>query len=441
MLRVLNWQSLSLTERKQQLTRSNLPSASKQVVETIIATVKEQGDQVLFAYGRQFDGVNLSSLTVSAERIENATVSAKALSAIKTAIETITVFHKAIMPEAIRVNTAKGICIERLYRPINKVGLYVPSGNNTPLVSSVLMQAIPALVAGCPNRVLCTPPNAEGEIDAHVLVAARLCQIDTIYTIGGAQAIAAMAYGTESVMKVDKIFGPGNAYVTEAKTQVSIDSMGAAIDMPAGPSEVLIIADCDANPSYVAADLLSQAEHGPDSQVILLCETEDFAVSVNRTIAESLKTLTRASLIQQSLQHSVILVCSSREEMISIVNEYAPEHLIVNCVDAERWVDSIDNAGTIFLGPYAAETMGDYVTGSNHVLPTNGYARSFSGLSTLDFLKSISVQSISKEGVATLGEAAFSLAMMEGLDAHANAIRLRLNALEEISCPSNNLLA
>ncbi len=438
MLRVLNWQSLSLIERKQQLTRANVSGASKQVVGTIIASVKEQGDAALFAYGRQFDGVNLSSLTVSAERIENATVSAKALSAIQTAIEAITVFHKVIMPKAIRVDTAKGIYIERRYRPINKVGLYVPGGNKTPLISSVLMQAIPAWVAGCSNRVLCTPPNAKGEIDASVLVAARLCQIQTIYTIGGAQAIAAMAYGTESVMKVDKIFGPGNAFVTEAKTQVSMDSMGAAIDMPAGPSEVMIISDCDANPHYVAADLLAQAEHGPDSQVILLCESADFAASVNLAIAEQLQTLTRASLILQSLQHGAILVCSSREEMIAIVNDYAPEHLIVNCVDAECWVDFIDNAGTIFLGPYAAETMGDYVTGSNHVLPTNGYARSYSGLSTFDFLKSMSVQSVSKEGVATLGEAAFTLAIMEGLDAHANAIRLRLNALEEISCRSIN---
>ena len=263
----------------------------------------------------------------------------------------------------------------------------------------------------------------------HLLVAARLCHIETIYSIGGAQAIAAMAYGTESVMKVDKIFGPGNACVTEAKTQVSIDPEGAAIDMPAGPSEVLIIADKHANPNYVAADLLAQAEHGADSQVILLCETEVFANLVNDAIAKQVQQLKRATIINQSLEHSTILLCSSRAEMVTIVNRYAPEHLIINCVDAADWVDEIVNAGTIFLGPYAAETMGDYVTGSNHVLPTNGYARNHSGLSTSDFLKAISVQSITKDGIKTLGKAAYTLAMMEGLDAHANAVKLRLQSL------------
>ena len=425
MLSIFNWQQLSLNERQRRLTRVNQQSASKQAVQTIIATVKDQGDQALVQYSRQFDGVDLQTLSVSAEQIATANVSASALSAIKSAIETITMFQTSTMPQAMRINTAKGVCIDRVYRPINTVGLYVPGGNNTPLVSSVIMQAIPALVAGCPQRVLCTPANARGEINPGVLVAARLCKIETIYPIGGAQAIAAMAYGTESVKKVDKIFGPGNAWVTEAKTQVSIDSEGAAIDMPAGPSEVLIIADDQANPAFVAADLLAQAEHGTDSHVVLLCESYAFAETVNGAIAQQIQTLTREKIINQSLQHGSIILCSSRAEMIAIVNDYAPEHLIINRIDAADWVDAIDNAGTIFLGPFAAETMGDYVTGSNHVLPTNGYARNHSGLSTRDFLKSMSVQSITQEGIETLGDAACTLAMMEGLDAHANAVKIR----------------
>lgn len=429
MLPIFSWPSLSSDEQKQRLKRVTPQNASKQTVATIIAKVKEQGDKALMQYSREFDGVDLSTLTVSEECIAKAEVSEAAISAIKSAIETITTFHKASLPQTIRIDTAKGVSIERLYRPVGKVGLYVPGGNNTPLISSLLMQAIPALVAGSPTRVLCTPPNISGVIDSHLLVAARLCHIETIYSIGGAQAIAAMAYGTESVIKVDKIFGPGNAYVTEAKTQVSIDPEGAAIDMPAGPSEVLIIADKHANPNYVAADLLAQAEHGADSQVILLCETEVFANLVNDAIAKQVQQLKRATIINQSLEHSTILLCSSRAEMVTIVNRYAPEHLIINCVDAADWVDEIVNAGTIFLGPYAAETMGDYVTGSNHVLPTNGYARNHSGLSTSDFLKAISVQSITKDGIKTLGKAAYTLAMMEGLDAHANAVKLRLQSL------------
>jgi len=431
MLPILSWSNLSVNEQKQRLKRVTLKNASKETVAKIIANVKEQGDKALMQYSREFDSVDLSELTISKKSIARTAISETALSAIKSAIETITMFHKATTPQTIRVDTVVGISIERLYRPVDKVGLYIPGGNNTPLISSLLMQAIPALVAGCPTRVLCTPPNARGEIDPHLLVAARLCNIDTIYPIGGAQAIAAMAYGTESVIKVDKIFGPGNSYVTEAKIQVSIDPEGAAIDMPAGPSEVLVIADKYANPNFVAADLLAQAEHGVDSQVILLCETMAFAELVNNAIAEQIQELKKAAIINQSLQHSSILVCSSRAEMVTIVNSYAPEHLIINCVDAADWVDDIVNAGTIFLGAYAAETMGDYVTGSNHVLPTNGYARTHNGLSTIDFLKAISVQSISQDGIKTLGKAAYTLAMMEGLDAHANAVMLRLGESNE----------
>ncbi len=434
MLSIFKWSNLSVSEQEQRLKRAVQKNPPADIVTNIIAHVKEEGDQALLQYSRELDGVDLSEFIVSKQCIDQAKISETAMAAIKSAIETIATFHRAAMPQPIKIVTANGISIERLYRPVDRVGLYIPGGNNTPLISSVLMQAIPALVAGCPTRVLCTPPNSRGEIDPHLLVAARLCQIETIYLIGGAQAIAAMAYGTERVIKVDKIFGPGNAYVTEAKVQVSIDPQGAAIDMPAGPSEVLIIADEHANPDYVAADLLAQAEHGVDSQVLLLCETKAFADLVNTAIAKQIQTLTRSEMINQSLQHGSILLCASRAEMITIVNRYAPEHLIINCIDAAGWVDGINNAGTIFLGPYSAETMGDYVTGGNHVLPTNGYARTHSGLSTNDFLKGINVQTVTKDGMKTWGGAADTLAMMEGLDAHANAVRLRLNALEESEC-------
>lgn len=436
MLPVVKWSSLTANEQQQRLKRATQKNTAPDYVASIIARVKEQGDKALLHYTSEFDGVDLSALTVEPNVIADATVSESAYAAIQTAIETITNFHQAIMPSTLQIDTATGVSIQRLYRPIDRVGIYVPGGNNTPLISSVLMQAIPALVAGCPSRILCTPPNPRGQIDPHLLVAARLCRINTIYAVGGAQAIAAMAYGTESIRKVDKIFGPGNSYVTEAKVQVSIDPEGAAIDLPAGPSEVLIVADNNANPAFIAADLLAQAEHGVDSQVILLCESEAFANRVNTAIAEQTYTLTRAKIIAESLQHSVILLCASRAEMVGIVNSYAPEHLIINRVDAADWVDDISNAGSVFLGPYAAETMGDYVTGCTHVLPTNGYARNHSGLSTSDFLKAINVQSITQTGIKTLGKAAYTLAMQEGLDAHANAIKLRLESLGEFNeCP------
>ncbi|KTD01881.1 histidinol dehydrogenase [Legionella feeleii] len=430
MLTINYWPNLSLEEKQQQLTRPRINNHCRKQVEDIIATVQQRGDDALFAFTREFDRVELSTLQVASDTIKKAEISAQALRALTAAIQTITTYHQAVMPQARQVVTAKGISIARTHRPINKVGLYVPGGNSTPLVSSLLMQAIPAKIAGCPIKILCTPPNARGEIDPHLLVAARLCDIDTIYQIGGAQAIAAMAYGTESIAKMDKLFGPGNSYVTEAKAQVAADPYGAAIDMPAGPSEVMISADDQANPDFVAADLLAQAEHGIDSQVILLCESEDFAAKVNQSISQQLAALSRQAIIKQALQHSIILVCEERSEQLDIINRYAPEHLIINRIDAVNWVPEISAAGTIFLGPWAAETMGDYLSGSNHVLPTNGYARNHSGLCTLDFLKTLSVQSITAEGLRTLGEAAQTLAHIEGLDAHAKAIELRLNTLE-----------
>lgn len=430
MLAIKNWQSLSDTEKKSVLARPSQTSATKNGVLDIIKQVQAFGDKALFELTQKFDGIALKTLQVPSEQICNARISQSALYAINTAIETLTRYHQSLLPESKSMSTANGVNIQTVYRPIQRVGLYVPGGNKTPLISSLLMQAIPALVAGCPIKVFCTPPDANGSINEHLLVAARLCGIDTIYTLGGAQAIAAMAYGTESILKVDKLFGPGNSYVTEAKTLVANDPAGAAIDMPAGPSEVMISADDKANPAFIAADLLAQAEHGIDSQVILLCESELLAQQVNQQLEVQLKTLTRTQIINESLANSRIILCKQQDEQLEIINNYAPEHLIINRQDAEAWVDQITAAGTVFLGPWAAETLGDYVTGSNHVLPTNGFARNHNGLSTTDFLTRFSVQSIDQEGIKSLGAAAITLAQIEGLSAHANAVEIRLNSLE-----------
>lgn len=432
MLKCIEWDKINETERRYLIERPVQNNQIQNQVAAIISEVRKDGDNALLAFARRWDGVSLSKLSLSTATVSQSILPADVLSALQTAIGTITCYHKAMMPETKRVETAEGISLSRVYRPIDRVGLYVPGGNKTPLISSLLMQAIPARIAGCTTRILCTPPNESGTVDPTLVVAAKLCGIETIYLVGGAQAIAAMAYGTTSVPKVDKLFGPGNAYVTEAKLQVAFDPEGAAIDMPAGPSEVMILADEYANPMWVAADLLAQAEHGTDSQVILICESMQMAVSVNEAIRCQIGNLSRRDFLMQSLQYGSVIICKDVQEQLNIVNAYAPEHLIMNRPDAASLVDFVKSAGTIFLGPWAAETMGDYVTGSNHVLPTYGFARKFSGLGVADFLKAISVQSVSEMGVRQLGAAAETLAIVEGLDAHANAIRLRLNALEDI---------
>lgn len=423
---IKNWQDLSEAARELLLKRPLLENKTKDAVETIISVVRAKGDDALRHYTETFDGIWLPSLKVPTEKIAAAKADKKTLQALQKAIKTITTYHKAMLPKTKSVQTAKGVLLTRTYRSIEKVGLYVPGGNNTPLVSSLLMQAIPALVAGCPIRVLCTPPNALGEIDEKILVAARLCGIETIYTVGGAQAIAALAYGTETIPKVNKIFGPGNSYVTEAKAFVAKDPNGAAIDLPAGPSELMIIADDTANPAFIASDLIAQAEHGFDSQVFLVCTSFAFAEKVNTAVSAQLENLSRQKIIRQSLANSAIFISNKRSDTLSIINNYAPEHLIINCTDGASYVDEILNAGTIFLGPFASETLGDYVSGSNHVLPTNGFARNHSSLSTIDFLKGITIQQIDYEGIESLGETAYTLAMIEGLDGHANAIRQRM---------------
>lgn len=313
MLSIKNWQSLSQDEKEICLTRPMHTSSVKSKVQEIIKQVRTLGDQALLTFTEQFDGARLNSLQIPKQKIENACISKASLAAITEAVKTITAYHQALLPENKKIGTANGITIYSTYRPIQRVGLYVPGGNRTPLISSLLMQAIPARVAGCPIKIFCTPPDASGSINEHLLVAARLCGIDTIYTLGGAQAIAAMAYGTETVTKVDKIFGPGNSYVTEAKTLVAPDPYGAAIDMPAGPSEVMIIADNQANPAFIAADLLAQAEHGVDSQVILICDSLQIAEQVNQQLYAQFNILSRTQIIRQSLANSLIIVCAEKK--------------------------------------------------------------------------------------------------------------------------------
>jgi histidinol dehydrogenase len=430
MLSIKNWLNLSRLDKKQCLSRAVQTASVKNNVLNIINQVRTYGDQALLELTKRFDGVHLEMLQIPKQKIDNARISHPALAAINEAIKTITIYHQALLPESKTIHTAAGVSIYNTFRPIQRVGLYVPGGNNTPLVSSLLMQAIPAGVAGCPVKVFCTPPNAIGEINEHLLVAARLCGIETIYTVGGAQAIAAMAYGTETISKVDKIFGPGNSYVTEAKTLVASDPDGSAIDMPAGPSELMILADDKANPAFIAADLLAQAEHGIDSQVILICDNFKCAELVNQHVRIQLKSLSREQIINQALAHSSIIVCDNKTEQLNIINSYAPEHLIINRADANLWVEHIHAVGTVFLGSWAAETLGDYITGSNHVLPTNGFARNHNGLNTLAFMTQFNVQEVSPEGIKNLGPAAITLAQIEGLNAHAQAVAVRLNSLE-----------
>jgi histidinol dehydrogenase len=323
------------------------------------------------------------------------------------------------------VDTATGVRCERILRPIQRVGLYVPAGS-APLPSTALMLGVPARLAGCPQVVLCTPPRADGSADPAVLVAARLCSIERVFKLGGAQAIAAMAYGTDSVPRCDKIFGPGNAYVTEAKRQVSMQSDGAAIDMPAGPSEVLVIADAGADPVFVAADLLSQAEHGPDSQVLLVSDDADLLERVAAEVEAQLARLSRRGIAQQALSASHAILVADLDDAFALSNAYAPEHLILALRDPRTWLGRVQAAGSVFLGDWAPEALGDYCSGTNHVLPTGGAARACSGVSVSSFQNAITVQQVDQAGIAAIGPTAVTLAEAEGLQAHAYAVQARL---------------
>jgi histidinol dehydrogenase len=433
MMNILHWDQLNTEQQQQALARAGLDASDTILEKTknIIQTVKAEGDAALIDFTQQFDKAALSDLKVSAHEFVEARkkITVAALEAIIFAQERIGIFHESLYPETIITETCAGVVCERQARPIERVGLYIPGGT-APLISTVLMLAVPAGIAQCSVRVLCTPPNAKGEIDPHILVAAERCGIHEVFKVGGAQAIAAMAYGTASVPKVDKIFGPGNQWVTQAKMLVSQDAAGASIDMPAGPSELMVIADNSANPAWIAADLLSQAEHGTDSQVILVTTSFEIAQQTQISLEEQLAVLPRRDIAKQSLHHSRIIVVEELAYAIQIANLYAPEHLILQLRDAEEYKADIQNAGAVFMGYWTPETVGDYVTGSNHVLPTNGFARSVSGLSIMDFMKFIYFQTVTQEGMQQIGPHAEVLAALEGLDAHKNAVTLRLSREE-----------
>ena len=426
------WQDLGSSEQDSLLQRPALAANDglQREVAGILARVREEGDAALIRLTRKLDGVEISDLLVSPQEFEEAESLLKAAerSAIRKAAANISAFHRAQLPRPLSVETTPGVICERLVRPIGRVGLYVPAGS-APLPSTALMLGVPASLAECPTRVLCSPPRTDGRVDPAVLYAAGVCGISTVIRAGGAQAIGAMAYGTESVPRVDKLFGPGNAWVTEAKEQVAADPRGAARDLPAGPSEVLVIADDKAEAAFVAADLLSQAEHGIDSQVILLTPSERLLIQVLSEIESQTQRLSRRNIVRQSLAHSRAILVRDLPTAIEVSNRYAPEHLIMQIENPRRVLDRVVAAGSVFLGPWAPETVGDYCSGTNHVLPTYGYARAYSGLGVTDFLRTMTVQTLTEDGLRAVGPIAEQLAAMEGLDAHGQAVRKRLDVL------------
>lgn len=401
-------------------------------VERLIDQVRADGDHSLRALTRRFDGCALERLAVAAEEFAEAerALDAELKAAIDAAFERIRLFHDRTKPLPVALETAPGVVCERLVVPIERVGLYVPAGS-APLPSTALMLGVPALIAGCPEVVLCSPPRADGRVDPSVLYAARRCRIERVFKLGGVQAIAAMAYGTESVPRCDKLYGPGNAYVTMAKHCVASDPAGPAIDLPAGPSEVLVIADGAADPDAVAADLLAQAEHGPDSQVILLSPDADLIEAVLERLERQLAALPRAAIARSALEHARAIQVADLREALALSNRYAPEHLILNVVEPRRWLAGVRNAGSVFLGRYTPESLGDYCSGTNHVLPTDGRARAYSGVSVASFVKQITVQEASAAGLTAIGPCAMTLARAEGLHAHAAAVEVRLAQLTE----------
>ena len=392
----------------------------------ILSQVRERGDDALRSLAEQIDGVRLDSLQVTEQEIERARgkVSEELKEAIRTAIGNIAAFHRAQLREPVDMQTMPGVrCVQRTV-PIQRIGLYVPGGS-APLFSTVLMLAVPARVAGCRNIVLCTPCSREGEVAAEVLYAAEQCGVDKIFKIGGAQAIAAMGYGTQTVPRVDKIFGPGNRYVTKAKQMLSVADV--AIDMPAGPSEVMVLADDSADAAFVASDLLSQAEHGPDSQALLVCDNVRFAEQVERQLERQLAALPRVGIASRALENSRAIVFDSKDDMVDFANAYGAEHLIISMHDAWEVADRITAAGSVFIGNYSPESAGDYASGTNHTLPTCGWASAFSGVNTDSFVRKITYQELSREGLAALAPTITAMAEAEGLDAHGRAVKIRLS--------------
>jgi histidinol dehydrogenase len=400
-------------------------------VRTILGRVKKEGDKAIRDYSRLFDRVALVDIKVQKAEIDGSysLVPDDLKRAIDIAKSNIEKFHKSQIVIEEPVETMPGVKCWRKSVPVEKVGLYIPGGT-APLFSTALMLAIPALIAGCKQIVMCSPPNINGKVNPVILYSASLIGVTDIYKIGGAQAIAAMAYGTETVPRVFKIFGPGNQYVTKAKEIVQ--SEGVAIDMPAGPSEVLVVADSEADPQFIASDLLAQAEHGPDSQVVLVTDSEELLVNVRTEIEKMLAELPRKNIAARALENSLFLLFSSLEECMEFSNMYAPEHLIINTLNATSLVETVINAGSVFIGKYSCESAGDYASGTNHTLPTNGSARSFSGVSTDSFTKQITFQELSSEGIKNIGPAIEAMAEAELLHGHKTAVSLRLNKLKDV---------
>lgn len=431
-MNIIDWNALDADAQARALTRpaQAVAAQTRAAVEALIGQVREGGDAALRDITARLDGVALERFEVSEAEFAAAeqAVPAELRIAMQQAAERIDTYHRAGMAQPYSVETAPGVVCGKVVRAIARVGLYVPAGS-APLPSTALMLGVPAKLAGCRQVVLCTPPRRDGTADPAVLVAARLTGVHRVYKIGGAQAIAAMAWGTATVPSCDKLFGPGNAYVTEAKQQVA-QAGAAAIDMPAGPSEVLVIADAGANPAFVAADLLSQAEHGPDSQVLLLSDDAALIAAVRDEVERQVARLPREAIALQALKASLLVQVASIEQAFSISNRYAPEHLILALRQPRDWLERVEAAGSVFLGDYTPEALGDYCSGTNHVLPTAGAARAYSGVSVASFQNQISVQAASAQGIAGIGPCALVMARAEGLDAHANAVALRLEVAQ-----------
>ena len=431
-MQIYYWQQYNQDEQQMLLTRPavNQSQSISIAVSSILQQVKQGGDSALKSLSKKFDNIDLDNVQMSSEEISDAAnrIKPELKQAMQQAADNITLFHQAQIPTLITIETMPGIKCQQVTRPIKSVGLYIPGGS-APLLSTVLMLAIPAKIAGCQQVILCSPPPIADEI----LYAAQLCGISKIYQLGGAQAIAAMAFGTETIPSVDKIFGPGNAYVTEAKRQVSQRIDGAAIDMPAGPSEVLVIADSEANPAFIAADLLSQAEHGPDSQVILLTPDEKLANAVSIEVDKQLVLLARKEIAEIALKQSRLIITTDLEQCIAISNQYGPEHLIIQARNANALVDKITSAGSVFLGDWSPESAGDYASGTNHVLPTYGYTATYSSLGLADFQKRMTIQELTPQGLLAIGKTVELMAEAEWLTAHKNAVTIRLAALNKES--------
>lgn len=427
---ITDWQKCNSEQQQRLLMRPAIIASAPvtRTVNEIIDRVRDEGDRALRDYNATFDNADTDTLRISETQISSSAsrLSDETKRAMQVAAGNIEKFHLAQQVSTVDIETQPGVRCQQLIRPISSVGLYIPGGS-APLFSTVLMLAIPARLAQCPRVLLCSPPPVSDEI----LYAAQLCGVKDIFQIGGAQAIAALAFGTESVTAVDKIFGPGNAWVTEAKRQVSQHYEGAAIDMPAGPSEVMVIADDIANPTFVAADLLSQAEHGADSQVILLTPSQTLAEAVSVALQQQLSLLPRASIARNALEHSHLIVTCDLQQCTDIANRYGPEHLIIQTRQPRQLLEAVIHAGSVFLGDWSPESAGDYASGTNHVLPTYGHARTRSGLGLADFQKRMTVQELTPEGLLALAPTIETMAAAEQLNAHKNAVTLRVRALQE----------